>query len=120
MAAETGTIERRQQLRLPCTPPIPVSFVSSGGKLNASVVDISVGGAQMRIPLQGDRTPFLIQGEFDYTLQTDVGPAWCRARTKWIQRVHDEFLWGVEYVSLAEKSDDPLRLTIDALRGNAG
>jgi len=111
--------ERREHDRFPCDIPFPASFSSDGGKLDAFVDDVSIGGAKLRIKQAQDQVPFLIQGEFDYTFHTTIGVTECKARTAWVQRVGSDFVWGIEFIKITDKNDDPLNVIIRQLNNQA-
>jgi PilZ domain len=106
-------IERRQYSRVLCKPPFPVSFDCAEGRISAYVDDINRGGAKLRVPFANNRIPFLIQGEFDYTFHTEYGPAQCRARTAWIQRVEGDFFWGIEFIKIGDDPQDPFSSVVE-------
>jgi PilZ domain len=111
----TNVVERREQQRFPCEPPLHASFDCPTGSILAKVEDISVAGAKLRICKASSRMPMQVQGEFDYTFETVHGSLQCRARTAWVQRVGDDLRVGIEYVGLSENPEDPLRIALDKL-----
>jgi hypothetical protein len=112
--------ERRRHLRLNCDkPPFEVSFKCNGGNISAFVENISASGAKLRISQAGDHIPFLIQGEFNYTFYTSLGPAECRARTVWVQRKGIEYFWGIEFIKMDNKDNNPLNVIIRDLSKQA-
>ncbi len=120
MATNESAFDRRQHPRLSCnTSPFQVSFKCNGGDMSAFVEDISSMGAKLRITKASAHIPFLVQGEFTYTFHTALGPTQCRARTVWVQRKGAEFLWGVEFIRLDSKDNNPLNVIIKDLSTQA-
>jgi hypothetical protein len=119
MSQDQSTDNRRVHERYPCKIPFPASFITHAGNINAFVYDVSTGGAKLRIKQAHDHVPFLVQGEFDYTFHTTLGPAQCRARTAWVQRVGSDFVWGVEFIKIDERLDDPLNVIIRQVKNQA-
>jgi hypothetical protein len=119
MSQEPSPEERRVHERFPCEIPFPASFLTRSGSLNALVTDLSTGGAKLRIKQAHDHVPFLVQGEFDYTFHTNLGPTQCRARTAWVQRVGSDFMWGVEFIKIGDSNDDLLNVIIRNLSTQA-
>jgi hypothetical protein len=115
MTEQTDTVERREQQRFPCEPPLMASFACAEGSIIANVEDISPSGAKLRIANAHSRTAILVQGEFDHVFQTAHGPLECRARTAWVQRVRGDLLLGIEFTGLDKNSDDPVRSSLERL-----
>ena len=72
-------------------------------------------GASYQYLVDQTGTPFLVQGEFDYTFHTKDGASQCRGRTAWVQRVEGDFVWGIEFTNLDQRPDDPLRMAVGRL-----
>jgi hypothetical protein len=119
MSLEQSPEDRRSHTRFPCEIPFPASFLTRSGNLSALVYDVSIGGAKLRIKQAHDHVPFMVQGEFDYTFFTTLGPTQCRARTAWVQRVGTDFVWGVEFIKIGDSNDDPLNVIIRQLSKQA-
>jgi PilZ domain len=119
MAEDKSSEDRRHHTRFPCEVPFPASFVSRLGSMSAFVDDVSSGGAKLRIKQAHDHVPFLVQGEFEYTFHTNIGTTQCRAKTAWVQRVGSDFVWGIEFIKIGDKSDDPLNVIIRKIQNQA-
>jgi hypothetical protein len=111
MAQTEPGIERREHDRFPCTPPLRASFFCGEGSISAHVDDISRAGAKLRVPYSSHRMPFLVQGEFDYTFHAQEGQSQLRGRTAWVQRVDEDFIWGIEFTNCAQCIEDPLGMS---------
>jgi hypothetical protein len=120
MATRESDFDRRLHPRLSCSmPPFQVSFKCNGGDMSAFVEDISLMGAKLRISKATDHIPFLVQGEFNYTFHTALGPTQCKAKTVWVQRKGGDFYWGVEFLRLNANDNNPLNVIIKDLTAQA-
>jgi hypothetical protein len=119
MSQEQSPEDRRVHERYPCKIPFPASFNTHAGNINALVYDVSTGGAKLRIKQAHEHVPFLVQGEFDYTFHTTLGSTQCRAKTAWVQRVGSDFVWGIEFIKIDERNDDPLNVIIRQIKNQA-
>jgi hypothetical protein len=104
--------ERRDATRFVCNSPVRASFVCKEGALSACVDNFSETGAKLRVQYTNPRLPFLIQGEFDYTFHGKESVRQCRGKTAWVQRVGEDFAWGIEFIHPKECFDDPFKMSI--------
>ena len=111
MSQSELAIERREHNRFPCQPPLRATFICREGSISAHVDDISKAGAKLRVPFANHQMPFLVQGEFDYTFYAKDGEAQYRGRTAWVQRLEEDFIWGIEFTNITECISDPLSLS---------
>jgi hypothetical protein len=112
MVMKEPSIERREQTRIPCNPPLQVLFQSPEGSFSAFVEDISPAGARLRIPNSNKRIPFLLQGEIDYTLFSEKNTSHCHGKTAWVQRIDNDFVWGIEFITIDEVNNTPRGLGV--------
>ena len=112
MVMREPSIERREHTRLPCNPPMRVSFQSDEENFSAFVEDLSPTGARLRIPNSNKSIPLLLQGEIDYTLYSEKSASHCHGKTAWVQRIDNDFVWGIEFITMEEINNNFIGIVV--------
>jgi hypothetical protein len=111
MTEERRVTERRLQDEVLC----PVALELGGAHVCGYLVDISKAGAKFKIYDVERELPLELEEEIEYTIFTNYGDSQCRAKTKWVERLNGDYLWGVQFTEVSEDEEDPLRRIIQAL-----
>jgi hypothetical protein len=107
--------DRRQDTRKKEEIFCPVSFEVRGRRIQAVLVDISKAGAQFKAYEIDASLNLQDIGEIEYIINTNLGSAVCRARTKWVRSGTSEIIWGVEFTSISTSPEDPLHQLLSAM-----
>jgi hypothetical protein len=112
MVMREPSIERREQTRIPCNPPMRASFQNDEEIFSAFVEDLSPTGARLRMPNSNKSIPLLLQGEIDYTLHSENSTSHCHGKTAWVQRIDNNFVWGIEFIAIEKVNNTPLSMGV--------